>query len=81
MNKLRILAFITAAAFFANTAVAIVIQATYRLGRTAWRASAFRALGLIVHGAFPGAAAGGALAAILVASFSWWWFRLLRRMV
>jgi len=43
--------------------------------------AAVRALGLIVHGAFPGAAAGGALAAILVASFSWWWFRLLRRMV
>ncbi len=43
--------------------------------------AAVRALGLVVHGAFPGAAAGGALAAILVASFSWWWFRLLRRMV
>ncbi|MEO7908627.1 MAG: chromate efflux transporter [Roseiflexaceae bacterium] len=27
--------------------VAIVIQATYRLGRTAWKASAFRALGVI----------------------------------
>ena len=43
--------------------------------------AAIRALGLLVHGAFPGAAMGGALAAILVASFSWWWFRLLRRVV
>src|SRR4029079_3440826 len=31
--------------------------------------AAVRALGLVVHGAFPGAAVGGVLAAILVASF------------
>ena len=43
--------------------------------------AAVRALGLLVHGAFPGAAVGGVLAATLVASFSWWWFRLLRRVV
>jgi hypothetical protein len=43
--------------------------------------AAIRSLGLVVHGAFPGAAAGGILAAVLVASFSWWWFRLLRRVV
>ena len=43
--------------------------------------AAVRAVGMVVHGAFPGAAVGGMLAAVLVASFSWWWFRLLRRVV
>jgi hypothetical protein len=43
--------------------------------------AAVRALGLVVHGAFPGAAAGGVLAAVVVSALAWWWFRLLRRMV
>jgi hypothetical protein len=39
----------------------------------------FRAAGLALQGAFPGAMAGAGLAAVLAAGLSWWWFRILRR--